>query len=246
MRPDELINNLRKQNYYERLGIQKDTSRKEISKAYNSLILQWHPDKHIDKGKLFVDQCQVIVSLYNEAYTVLSNVGKKSAYDEQLELSTEISGENTHQKVDAKTVFESDNLFRMATQLIERGQFEKAREILEKVIKSNEGNKEAAVLFEYASGMLSLDKKLKVLKHIENILQINGGGVKKDEKLYFVSYLYFSISDYEKAEKICRETLSINPNHRKARSQLNLIQQRKSISSSNILIKIKSLFSGKK
>lgn len=65
-----------KRDYYEILGVGKSATGDEIKKAYRKLALQWHPDrnKSSDAHEKFKE--------INEAYAVLSDAQKKSAYDQ--------------------------------------------------------------------------------------------------------------------------------------------------------------------
>ncbi|MBT4020826.1 molecular chaperone DnaJ [Candidatus Peribacteria bacterium] len=64
-------------DYYQILGVSKDSSQADIKKAYRKLSKEWHPDKH--KGdKKAEDKYKQI----NRAYECLSNSGKKQAYDQ--------------------------------------------------------------------------------------------------------------------------------------------------------------------
>jgi len=65
-----------KQDFYEVLGVQKNASPEELKKAYRKLALEWHPDRN--KSPKATEHFKEI----NEAYEVLSNPDKKSAYDQ--------------------------------------------------------------------------------------------------------------------------------------------------------------------
>jgi len=66
-----------KRDYYDVLGVQKDASKDEIKKAYRKLALANHPDQHPgDK------QAEERFKEATEAYDVLSDDQKKSAYDQ--------------------------------------------------------------------------------------------------------------------------------------------------------------------
>lgn len=67
-----------KSDYYDTLGVSKNASADEIKKAYRKQALEWHPDRHKDDKETAEKKFKEI----NEAYQVLSDPGKKSAYDQ--------------------------------------------------------------------------------------------------------------------------------------------------------------------
>lgn len=64
-----------KKDYYEVLGVTKDSSETEIKKAFRKLAMEFHPD--VNKSEGAEEKFREI----NEAYEVLSDPQKKSAYD---------------------------------------------------------------------------------------------------------------------------------------------------------------------
>ena len=65
-----------KKDYYEILGVKKDSSKEEIKKAYKKLALQYHPDRNKgDKGS------EEKFKEVGEAYSVLSDDNKRAKYD---------------------------------------------------------------------------------------------------------------------------------------------------------------------
>jgi len=65
-----------KRDFYETLGVSKSASKDEIKSAYRKQAMAWHPDRN--KSPEAEEKFKEI----NEAYEVLSNSDKKSAYDQ--------------------------------------------------------------------------------------------------------------------------------------------------------------------
>ena len=71
----EIEQYLRKKDFYDILGVTKDSSETEIKKAYRKLALKFHPDKNqLPKSK-------DVFKKISQAYDCLSNPDKKAFYD---------------------------------------------------------------------------------------------------------------------------------------------------------------------
>jgi molecular chaperone DnaJ len=64
-----------KRDYYEVLGVDRGATPEQIKQAYRQLALQWHPDRNPSAEA--TDKFKEIA----EAYAVLSDEAKRSAYD---------------------------------------------------------------------------------------------------------------------------------------------------------------------
>ena len=64
-----------KRDYYDVLGVERHASEEDVKKAFRKLAFQYHPDKNHDAGA--ADKFKEI----NEAYQVLGDPEKRSAYD---------------------------------------------------------------------------------------------------------------------------------------------------------------------
>ncbi|XP_010259437.1 PREDICTED: dnaJ homolog subfamily B member 6-like [Nelumbo nucifera] len=70
-------------SYYSVLGICSNASATEIRTAYRKLALKWHPDKWMRNPKV-AGEAQYRFQKIQEAYSVLSDKGKRSMYDAEL------------------------------------------------------------------------------------------------------------------------------------------------------------------
>lgn len=64
------------EDYYQVLGIERDTSPQRIKEAYRKLAFQYHPDKNRGNPSALEKMKQI-----NEAYAVLSDPAKRERYD---------------------------------------------------------------------------------------------------------------------------------------------------------------------
>ncbi|HYG73577.1 MAG TPA: molecular chaperone DnaJ [Planctomycetota bacterium] len=67
-----------KRDYYEVLGVKKDASADEIKSAFRTLAKKWHPDRNPNNKEEAEEKFKEIA----EAYSVLSDEQKRSAYDQ--------------------------------------------------------------------------------------------------------------------------------------------------------------------
>ncbi|MBE8954032.1 MAG: DnaJ domain-containing protein, partial [Quinella sp. 1Q7] len=67
-----------KRDYYEVLGVTKNSTDDEIKKAYRKLARKYHPDLNRDNPKVAEEKMKEV----NEAYAVLSDKDKRAQYDQ--------------------------------------------------------------------------------------------------------------------------------------------------------------------
>ena len=66
-----------KRDFYEVLGVAKDASEAELKKSYRRLAMKYHPDRNPDDESAAKNFKEA-----KEAYEVLSDARKRSAYDQ--------------------------------------------------------------------------------------------------------------------------------------------------------------------
>ncbi|CAL1407606.1 unnamed protein product [Linum trigynum] len=71
-------------SYYAVLGIRNDASFSDVRSAYRRLAMRWHPDKRARNPGLAAGDAERRFQQIQEAYSVLSDPGKRSMYDAGL------------------------------------------------------------------------------------------------------------------------------------------------------------------
>ena len=73
-----VLESMSKRDYYEVLGVTKDASEQDITKAYRKLAMKHHPDRNTDGD---AKESEEKFKEAKEAYEVLSDASKRAAYD---------------------------------------------------------------------------------------------------------------------------------------------------------------------
>src|SRR5574338_916754 len=64
-------------DYYKTLGVERNASEDDIKKAYRKLAMKYHPDRNPESPK-----AEERFKEAKEAYEVLTDAGKRAAYDQ--------------------------------------------------------------------------------------------------------------------------------------------------------------------
>ena len=67
-------------SHYVTLGLAADADEKAVRRAYKKLAVKWHPDRNLDNQA----EATVEFKKVGEAYSVLSDVNERAAYDRHL------------------------------------------------------------------------------------------------------------------------------------------------------------------
>ncbi len=86
MEAKKLLKLSKRKDYYKILGISKSASGEEIKKAYRKSALLHHPDRHVSADEAARVEEERIFKEVSEAYSVLSDTGKRSRYDNGQDL----------------------------------------------------------------------------------------------------------------------------------------------------------------
>ncbi|KAF0691799.1 Aste57867_17070 [Aphanomyces stellatus] len=80
-RAEAALKQSKTKNYYKILDIPRDAASQAIKKAYRKKALEWHPDKHADRGEAASEEANKMFQEVAEAYEILSNDDMRARYD---------------------------------------------------------------------------------------------------------------------------------------------------------------------
>lgn len=134
-----LIVDLEKQNYFERLHVISKAKDADIKRSYHELAKILHPDKlPVDTTNEIRDLTKKCFALISTAYDILSEPAKKSQYLLELE------------KGKAAEILEAEQMIESARPLLTKGDFKKAKELLDIATKMAAPTSEARLLSMWA------------------------------------------------------------------------------------------------
>ncbi len=82
-----------KRDYYEVLGLDRNSSDEDIKKSYRKLAMKYHPDRNAGDGQ---KEAEEKFKEAKEAYETLSDSSKKAAYDAYGHSASTADGRTTH------------------------------------------------------------------------------------------------------------------------------------------------------
>ena len=87
-------------DYYNILGISKDATQEDISKAYKKLAMKYHPDRQVNKPEADKKDAEEKFKTISEAYEILGNKEKRTQYDAMRNGGQSFHGFGNFQNVD--------------------------------------------------------------------------------------------------------------------------------------------------
>ncbi|OQS00924.1 hypothetical protein ACHHYP_02149 [Achlya hypogyna] len=95
-RAEAALKQSKSKNYYKILGVPRDASGQTIKKAYRKKALEWHPDKHADRGEEASEEANKKFQEVAEAYEILSNEEKRARYDRGEDVTDNAQQQQQH------------------------------------------------------------------------------------------------------------------------------------------------------
>lgn len=219
----EVLNELKEQNHFERLGLERDATTAQASKAFMQVGRQYHPDNvPQDASEQHRELASSIFALLNDAHQTLSNDAKREEYAAALDAGFE-DGE-----VDVSNIMESESLFQKAEILIGNRKYREAKDLLQQAIELNPDEGEFYIYLGFATYFA--DPSPSSMMRTQCFNQIKRGLKMRDDNVsngyLFLGRIHKASGEPEKASKAFKKALSIDRNNLEASRELRVLSMR--------------------
>ncbi len=209
-------------DYFEVLGISRDSGPSEARRAYYRLAKEYHPDRFLgsDLSREMSIKIRDMFQYITQAYTVLSNPDSCADYLEEL-----VHG--TKKSVDINQVIEAEGAFQEGRALLKIRRFAAAAKSLQRSIELSPEEPEYMTLYAWAlfkSDPDKLDVQQKAMEILLASKEINPG---QDLTHLYLGHVYHAMHKERQAEKSFEMAVQANPDCTEALRELRLINLRR-------------------
>lgn len=219
----EKLNNIKDQDFFERLALERTASSSDVSRAFLSAARTYHPDQiPSDIPDSTRDLYTQIFSLLNEAQQRLSDDDSRREYLDALESGLDDS------QVDVGNIIEAENSFQRGEVLLGARKYEQALGEFEKAVKLNPEEGEFHIYEGYARFMASTNNDSSLTNHCINLIHkgLKMRGNELAMGFLFLGRIYKTGGDKEKAVKMFKKAVSLDRGLVEASRELRLINMR--------------------
>ncbi|MDX2494506.1 MAG: DnaJ domain-containing protein, partial [Desulfuromusa sp.] len=209
-------------DYFETLGIDRQSGSIEARKAYYRLAKEYHPDRFLGSG-LSTEMSNKINEMFQyitQAYTVLSDSDSCADYLDEL-----VNGPK--KSIDINQVIEAETSYQEGRALLKVRRFSAAAKSLQRAIELSPGESEYMTFFAWAlfkSAPEKLDIQNQALEVLLASRETNPGF---DLTHLYLAQVYQSLGKERQAEKSFEMAVQANPDCTEALRELRLINLRR-------------------
>jgi tetratricopeptide (TPR) repeat protein len=224
--PEELVmlvDTLRDQNLFERLGLTADSTDADVAKSFFALARKYHPDTAANRqGERKIKE--EILALVGEAHKSLDTAEKRANYQASLAMG---GGTSPDGETDVSNIMRAEGFFSRGKGLLLHGQIVKAEEFLVEAIALNHEPEYEAYLSYVRHLRSPNDAEMRdaALRIIHDALKDNPD---PDVTLVlFEGRIHRTSGNFDAAIGSFNNALDLDPNNVEARRELRLLANRK-------------------
>ncbi len=210
---------MRRQDYFELLGVSRKASREEIKRAYFALAKEYHPDKHFGSSSAEVRQlASQIYDLISTAHDTLTDAEERARYEGELQ-----QGVKRDLGEDVGRILAAEGRFQKGEELMRGRQYDAARRLFEEAISlyAEEGEFHAWLGWSMFQGSPEDHANTEAaLGALEKAVALNP---RLDKGYLFTGYIFKATGRPDKAERHFEKAIQCNPDCTEALRELRLL-----------------------
>lgn len=210
---------MRKQDYFEMLGVPTTAGREEIKRSYFALAKEYHPDKHFGSASAETRQLAAqIYDLISTAHDTLTDPEERERYKKEL-----AEGVKPAIGEDVGKILAAEGRFQKGEELMRQRDYEAARRLFEEAISlyGQEGEFHAYLGWSmFNARPEDTDVADEALRALEKAVSLNP---RMDKSYLFTGYIYKATGRPDKAEKQFEKAIQCNPDCTEALRELRLL-----------------------
>lgn len=210
---------LGQKDYYEVLGVSRDSTLDEIRDSYYQLVKHYHPDVNPNADHETRAKAEEIFTRITTAYETLSQEDKRHLYDTHEELSV--------LKSQAKYIYDAEMTFKKGITLLIQRNYAEAEKHIREAVQMNPD--EAAYLGAHGwTRFLAAEDKSSILDEVKNSLET---AIKMNDKIpenyYYLGCVYKHTNDLRNAAKYFEKAIELDPDYIEAKREVRLLNTRR-------------------
>jgi DNA-binding response OmpR family regulator/cytochrome c-type biogenesis protein CcmH/NrfG len=214
---------MKKQDYFEILGVSKNASHAEIKKAYFSLAKQYHPDRLYASASADIRSlADEIFNVISTAHDVLSDDARREQYMEELS-----SGTKRDVSSEVSNILSAEGCFQKGEIALRKREYGKARDLFEEACKLCPEEGEFHAFMGWAVFQSDPKNEEAVRTARDQLNQAISLNPKVDKAYLFLGYIYKAMNYKEMAESEFEKAIQVNPDCTEALRELRLISMRR-------------------
>lgn len=210
-------------NYFEVLGVTKNSNDADVKKAYLLLAKEYHPDKNENYSQPLVKKlAEDIFDIINKAYEKLQTVQGRHEYDSFLALNL---GSSDHLSVEK--AFSGEKSFVEGLRFFKKNMFSEARVKFSEALQADKNNLDYSAYYAWLLLLERQTKASKKLKPVTDILEKNLLIDGKHETSNLVAgYLAKYVGDNDQALGYFNKVLDVNHHMLDAKREVKILSKK--------------------
>ena len=218
------VREMRKQNYFEMLGISKNASADEVRKAYFSQAKDFHPDKHFGTGAEIKTLADQIYSMLSTAYETLADSRDREDYVKGLH-----TGVKSGVSDEVGRILQAESRFQKGEGFMKKKDWARAHQAFKEAVDlyPDEGEFHSYLGWALHQTNPSEDTVSKQAQaHLEEGLRLNP---RHDRGYLFLGWLHKALGRRAEAEAQFEKAIQCNPDCAEALRELRLLSEQREL-----------------